>query len=434
MDPALKSVSIFDFPGHQTGIENIQYVKHSPITKSSNDGIIEFSFSTPGTDYLYPKFSKLCVKCKVVKENGTKCLDVDLYTPINLLFQTMWKDVNVSLQGHGVTTSSGNYAYKSYLKTILREGARRQNFLQSQFFRRDEEDFDKVGYTKEEMEAGTLTNEGMLMRMNWSKESKNIFMSGTLNDDFFETDRLLLPNIDINIKLVRNSDEFCIKSKQDTDTYTLLVEEVFFKACVVKLNPALYLSHVNVLNNTNALYPFERTEIKTNAIPAGQSQLEWDNFVQGKLPSRILISFVRQSAYLGKRTQNPFYLGHYKISNLVVTLNDQVLTQRAYKLNFTSGDYIEPYLNLMDIFDHNWGQGDLGLTLQQFSEGYTIFGYNVTDIIGEEQRQLPKLATGKLKLEVTFSDDLKENINCLAFLQFQKLMKVDFARNIFIED
>ena len=308
MEQALKPLAIFDFPGHQTGIDNVQYVRHNPITKSDDDGIVEFQFSTPGTNYFYPKFSKLCLKCKVLKAGGVRCGTTDLYVPLNLLFQTMWKEVTVSLQGHPISSSSGNFAYKSYLKSILREGSKRENYLQSQFYAKDVGDFHKVGYTKADE---VISNGGMLLRLAWSKESKNIFMSGTLNDDFFETDRLLLPSVDINVKLVRNSDEFCIISPNDVDTFTIKVEEIFFKACVVKLSPPLYLSHVNVLRNTNALYPFLRTELKTHVIPSGQSQLEWDNIVQGKLPIRVLICFVKQSAYLGKRTQNPFYFGNY---------------------------------------------------------------------------------------------------------------------------
>ena len=316
MDLALKPLGIFDFPGHQTGIDNMHYVKHNPVTKGQNDGIIEFQFSTPGADYFYPKFSKLCLKCKVVKENGSRCADTDIYAPLNLLFQSMWKEVTVSLQGQPVSSASGNFAYKSYLKSILREGVKRENFLQSQFYSKDIDNFHEVGYTSDDK---VMSNGGMLTRMAWSKESKNIFMSGTLNDDFFEIDRLLLPNVDINIKLVRNSNDFCIRSKSNADPFVLQVEEIYFKACVVKISPALYLSHVNVLRNTKALYPFIRTEIKTNVIPSGQSQLEWDNITQGKLPNRILICFVKQSAYLGKKTENPFYFGNYKITNLALT-------------------------------------------------------------------------------------------------------------------
>jgi hypothetical protein len=343
----------------------------------------------------------------------------------------MWKEVTVSLQGQPVSSASGNFAYKSYLKSILREGVKRENFLQSQFYSKDIDNFHEVGYTSDDK---VMSNGGMLTRMAWSKESKNIFMSGTLNDDFFEIDRLLLPNVDINIKLVRNSNDFCIRSKSNADPFVLQVEEIYFKACVVKISPALYLSHVNVLCNTKALYPFIRTEIKTNVIPSGQSQLEWDNITQGKLPNRILICFVKQSAYLGKKTENPFYFGNYKITNLALTLNDQALTQRSYKLNFDSGDYIEPYLNLMDMFDHQFNQSDLGLNLSDFSAGYTIFGYNVTEVLGPDIAQLPRQGSGKIKLEVTFASDLPEYVNCLVFLQFQKLLKIDFTRNIYIED
>jgi hypothetical protein len=433
MDTALKSLSIFDFPGYQEGIDNILYTKQRPVTTTQNDDIIEFDFSTSGEKYLYPKFSKLCVKCKIIKADGSSCSATDKYVPTNLLFQTMWKSVNVSLGSHIVTPTTGNFAYKSYIKTILKETGKTGGMKQSQFYAKDVEEFNQVGITKTEVAAGLVANGGMLLRMTWSKESKSFYMSGPLNDDFFEIDRLFPPNIDINVRLTRNNNAFCIRSGNNTDTFILKIEDIFFNVCEVKLNSALFLSHSKVLQNTNALYPFVRTEIKPKVVTKGLSQLVWDNIVVGVMPFRILVCFVKQSAYLGSRIANPFYFDHCKISNLLVCLNEESLTQRVYELDFETGNCLEPYLNLLDIFDKTQSPGDINLSLEEFVKGYTIFAYNVTEVIGHEQQQFPKPISGKLKLEATFSEPIEDTLNCLVFLQFQKLLKLDFARNIFID-
>jgi hypothetical protein len=324
-------------------------------------------------------------------------------------------------------------AYKSYLKTILTESARTGGMKQTQFYAKDVDNFNQVGISKTDLAAGVVANGGALLRMGWSKDSKSFYMSGVLNDDFFEIDRLLPPNIEINIQLARNNDAFCIRSKQNTDTFILEIEDIFFNACEVKLSSALFLSHSNVLRNTNALYPFVRTEIKTHVITKGLSQLVWDNIAVGEMPFRMLLCFVKQTAYLGKRTENPLYFGHCNISNLVVCLNEESLSQRVYELAFDKGNCVEPYLNLMDIFDKDHPQGDVNISLEDYTKGYTIFAYNVTEVIGHGQKQIPKTILGKLKLEATFAEPVEDTLNCLVFLQFQKLLKVDFARNIFIE-
>jgi hypothetical protein len=185
MDEQLKPFAIFNYPGTLPGAEYMHYVEYRPITNADSAEAIEFHFTTSGTEYCYPKLTKLCVQCKVTKENGDNCGSTDEYVPINLLLQTMWKEVTTTLQGQRLTTASGNYAYQAYLKTILTQSERRGRSLMTQFYAKDIDPFDQVVIPAKAERGAVVQNGGMVLRKAWARESKVIYLQGTLNDPFF---------------------------------------------------------------------------------------------------------------------------------------------------------------------------------------------------------------------------------------------------------
>ena len=68
-----------------------------------------------------------------------------------------------------------------------------------------------------------------------------------------------------------------------------------------------------------AHYPVTHTQIKTFTASSGAQQVSIDNTFLGPIPERILIAFVKDTAFVGFADTNPFHFNNYDMKNLVFT-------------------------------------------------------------------------------------------------------------------
>ena len=92
--------------------------------------------------------------------------------------------------------------------------------------------------------------------------------------------------------------------------YKLQIRSAVLKVCHVSLNPSLIIMHNESLKLTPALYLFWRSDIKSFSVPPGSLTFMTDNIFHGKVPSKIIIRMVSNSAYSGDFSKNPFNFIH----------------------------------------------------------------------------------------------------------------------------
>jgi hypothetical protein len=79
----------------------------------------------------------------------------------------------------------------------------------------------------------------------------------------------LINGVRVDIKNFPNTDNFVLMSPIDGARYTYEIVDCVLKVCHVTLNPALTLAHADVIKQTNAVYNFTRSDLRTYNIPAG---------------------------------------------------------------------------------------------------------------------------------------------------------------------
>jgi len=70
-----------------------------------------------------------------------------------------------------------------------------------------------------------------------------------------------------------------------------------------------------------AHYPVTHIQIKIFTASSGAQQVSIDNAFLGPITERILIAFVKNTAFVGTASTNPFHFHHYDMSNLVLFVN-----------------------------------------------------------------------------------------------------------------
>ena len=89
------------------------------------------------------------VKLRVKHEDGTKFLAGEEVATVKVFLQSLFSQIDVGIQGKGLSSTSGYYPYKAYLQTLLKYGSDAKNsYLSTQLWMKDTTShFDDVDFT-----------------------------------------------------------------------------------------------------------------------------------------------------------------------------------------------------------------------------------------------------------------------------------------------
>ena len=119
----LKSeLDLSSVPPTQTSLENGNWIEYHPLTTVGDDSPIEFEINGNGEDYNDFANTMLYVQTKIVRMNGNNIADDTSVGPVNLFLHSLFSQVDISLNGTQVTTSTNTYPYRAMIETLLSYG------------------------------------------------------------------------------------------------------------------------------------------------------------------------------------------------------------------------------------------------------------------------------------------------------------------------
>ena len=118
----ISEVDLFRAPPTQQSLERGRWIDYAPISSVQNpDSAITFLIA--GTDeYIDLSKTILTVTGKVTLKDGTSKLTgggQSNVAPVNNFLHSLFRQVDVYLNGKQVTPAMGTYAYRSYIETLL---------------------------------------------------------------------------------------------------------------------------------------------------------------------------------------------------------------------------------------------------------------------------------------------------------------------------
>lgn len=416
---------LFQPPVINTGIDQLQWLEISPISQLTEDSAVDIVIPGSGPQYLDLKRSRLYVKAKIVKEDGTACTETDKVTPVNLWLQSLWSSVNVYFQQRLVSSAGTNYPYKAYLEVLLNYGIdAKESQCQTQLYYKD-----TAGAMDAVDPMSAPVNQGLIRRNNLAKNSAIVDLEGPIFSDVFQTDRYLINGVETRIKLFPSKNPFRLMADGESPKYKVILTEVKFKACKVTLSPELIAAHAQTIKKTPAIYPFTRTDVKTYAVSSGQYNISLNDMFQNEVPTRIIVGFIGGSAYSGDYKKNPYNFKHFDLEFLSIYVDGQSVPSKAIQPNFAANNYIEAYQSLFSGLRKD--SLDLGLycTREDFAKGYTLFAFDLKSEI-LDHTHYASARHGNVSLEARFSKALPETINVLVYASFPSQLQVDESRAV----
>lgn len=401
-------------PRHiQTSILKTEEISYKPLNSLENQTVIEFACQGHGDTYLDLSSINLRLKLQVLKNDGSFYKDTDANQPgiANNILSSLFRQVNVSLNGKSVNSSDGNYSYRAYLESLLNYGTDAQNTH-----------LEVVGW---EMDAEH--------RKSLIKNSSVVELYGKLHADMLNQPLLLLNNVDLRISLNLNKPEFYLITDQENANSKVKILEaaLYVKHCTI--NPNVLVAHHKTLDRTNAKYHYKRCEVKSFTVGKSTS-INLDNIVIGQLPTSIIFLMVDNDAYNGNKDKDPYNFKHNNLTSYSLYVNGTPTPNETIITDFDTGNqYSRAYTSIFSAMGIlHTSQGNL-ISQKQFKNGSFLIATDLTPDLSGIDSSSSLSNQGNIRIEARFNKPLPSTITCLIFMEYDATLEIDKNRNVLLD-
>ena len=286
-------------------------------------------------------------------------------------------------------------------------------------------------------------------------EGKKCTTYARLEFDLSNQNRLILSNSDIVFSLWSSSDRFLIHSpdynvrveipyvgaadpkpppqyemrpkENDTD-YRIVMHDIRLYCTLVDVVQSLNNSIARQLELTPAKYPMKKVEIRTMFLPEGMQNLTFNCF-QTILPRKVLVFFVRTSAFNGHPSISPFEFIHSNVRTISVESGGIYVPSTPYNLTYEDDEYLRAYHDFLKGLDMDKNQ--LELTPLQYTSGWGGFSFDFRSYKRELGDAFELIKNGTTVLKVNFSEAIPNGgVQVLVWGEFDQVLTMSAERVI----
>ena len=427
-------LNLYSVPSTDTSLlQGARWVEYSPAVPKVDP--IEFTVPK-GTSFIDLSKTQLFITLKITQADGTD-LDVQTVGLINNPLHSIIKQFSIRLNGTLITEQSDTYAYRAYIETLLNyDDSQKDTFLTSALYYKD-----TAGNMDEPNPAQATagkTNKGLTTRASYTTASATLGLIGTPFCDIFHTDRFLVPDVEVKIKLNLHSSDFMLMSVAGTEKVEIIKARL--KVRHVNVTPSVALQ----LSKSVAKYPLRSVSTHLKTLTTGVLTESFDNiFNSGIVPERLIIGFISNKAYNGDYKLNPFNFGHFALKTIKLTVNNAEIPEMAIDLS-DPGERVKGYNTL---FAGNGtmhrGQGN-DITRLDWERGYGLFIYDLTPDGNGSSPHFHIRQKGVVDLALTFSkavgsagpDGANKAIgalNVFIYAEYQKVLEITKEKTIIFD-
>ena len=457
-------VDLFSVPPTQQSLERGRWIDYAPISSVQNpDSAITFLIA--GTDeYIDLSKTILTVTGNIMKKDGTTKLTgggQSNVAPVNNFLHSLFRQVDVYLNGKQVTPAMGTYAYRSYIETLLNYdvSAKESQFSSALYYKDTATKMEETGSlpSSQVVNYKSITganasvrvyapetgNVGFAKRRQFITNGIQFVLSGPIFSDIFMTDRLLLNMMDLKVVLNRSTDSFSLMEIGNSSPIEPKVHltDVVLKIRKVKVDQPVSDGVERMLKQTPALYPIRRVECKILTIPENLPNIRQDNIFSGIIPKSFVFGLVHVDAYNGTYGKNPYNFQHFGVTSVSLTANGQEIPFKQLTLKYPKADngkidaatddeldFDEAYNTLFSGTGKIYSNAGLDITREEYPGGYTLYAFDLTPDMCKSTAYFNTVQRGSLTLALTLAKQ-DHAIGMVCYGDFENVIRIDSERN-----
>ena len=437
MECAKSELDLFSVPPTNTAIEEGHWDNIQPHPNFDQSPVVRFDITGTNSHYVDLAATELHVKFQIVVDKHSK--DIKCHKEkmglVNNFLHSMFEQCQVYLNNVAVENTNKCYAYRAYLENLLcYNNDAKENLLRGDFFFPESK---KASIFGEANELPTKTK-----KYATANDEKPVEYEayGKIHCDIFNINKYMLNNIDIKLVFSRSADDFCLFGDKGLKG-NVSIRDTFLRIRRVKISNAVMLAHAMALEQTTAKYPIKRVLLKPFVIPNSSDVFTISGIHFGIMPTRVVVGFVKTSAYGGTIEEDPFYFHHIGVTyiNLKVASRSipyaQGIRTSYYKDNYTQG-YLTLHKNIREASN--------GITYENYKVGNTLYAFDLTpDLCSADHFNL--LKDGSLDLDVHLEKDPNAKPNptlvtsgaggytAMFYLEFDNIIEITKERQVLVD-
>lgn len=430
-------LELFQLYPTQTSIEETRYEKYFPQTSLDRGGPLDFNIPTNDEEYIDPQYIFLYTEMRILNENGeapAERVSADnaaippksVVFPINYFHATCFKSVDVHINNKSCSSNDTLYPYRAYFETLLSLSKPMKNEqAKTGMYYKDTNPIDEHSNAVTKTGANASKNSGAQSRFLRTRFGQRFETFGRLHTDITSQGRLLVGNVELNIRLHRADAKFCLMAAEEQHRYTISIDKAALFVCHKKISDSIREAHQITLQKTPFKYPIRKVQMKFFTRGSNRSDLTEPNLVNGVLPRKIVIGLTDSLAFHGSYHHSPFNFQHFDVTSIVLRKNGAALPFQELEMNYEDNCHLQGYLSLLEGTNNLFRDSSIDVQpYLDFPHGYAVYAFDLTaDHGGGCNYQLIK--QGNVSLEVKLAKPQDKGITIVCYLEYDGLIQID---------
>jgi hypothetical protein len=323
----------------QLAITSIQEHSINPLNAIDENSLV-IEFNCPGYDNKLKDLQELYLQCTVQLLNKSDKKPFADNLPFGHLVNggltSMIKSASLYFNDIPVIVYNDNYGIQEFIQNTL--------------------GYEKAAACARLMDQGYFISDHSEKQKNLLKGSKNVQLFAKLN--LFNVDKFLLPNVNLKVKLVLNSQDWFLveetklvgSDNKTSDSY-LKIHDITLFVTHIEVSQDYCFSLENKLSKgALAIYESKIPLVLNCSIPSTQSSFSINSLYTGLAPSFALVCFLNNDTYNGNRTSDALRFSTHSVKEFQFIVNHQPLPSQPFTIENTNSSkkYARVYNSLMN--------------------------------------------------------------------------------------
>ena len=150
---------------------------------------------------------------------------------------------------------------------------------------------------------------------NWNKGMEECYIT-FCNENKVELMRFLMSDImgiqgaivngvEISITMISNTDNIHLQSFKNNTYGRIVIDDIYMYVCKKQFSKEVILAHADLMQTTEASYPFKKSEVRAYNGNKGNTEVIIDNPYESKIPTRFLLGMIDADSYIGNWRKIP---------------------------------------------------------------------------------------------------------------------------------
>lgn len=410
-------IDYFTVPLTNVGIESSRVVE---VSTSNSVNTVPYEFRINNSkNFLDLQRSNLLVRCSIRDlEGNRRPIDGVNYAPINLIGQTLFRQVQIFIGGVQVYDSGVLYPYRAYMQGLLGHS-------------KDYKDthLALAGFSMEE-NPDDRGDPAYTARCDLADGGETMEFIAPISADIFQQPRALLPFLDFKIVLHPASDAFRVEQRHgDLQPYSLVIEDLVFLSRQITCHDSTMLAIDAMLREHSLIsYQLNSVQMRSFFISAGRLHAPEHKLFSTATPRRLICGFVASENFNGSTRTNPFNFRPFGVTEIFLDMGTETLPLRSWNMNFDQNNCSRAYLALQDTLGFSKSGESNGITFDNFKNGYTFFGFDISPN-AQDSNSRDLLKMGETSLRIRFHQAVPAGgIYCIVLAEFSSELGINVDR------